>query len=227
MIEVLKVAGTKFVEYAATLPVSGVIKLGVMAGIAVFTGVIMIKRAIKMYKEAHAEKSSRRSPVDDILGVNYVTNPEAFDDLDPEAQRICRKLNKSAKKRKKPRKFKFRKKPEKQPKPAKNAEVVSLFDDDDPFGKQPTFYGDANEMMWGEKRKGKGEGKKPKRRRVVIDKEHLEALKAICEEWKTSGLDAEYFRDRIDAIAKELGLPVDTLDQAISESTRREFGALF
>ena len=98
MWETLKAAGARIARYVTTMPMSTAIKIGVMAGIAVFTGYIMIRRFRKMYNEAHAEKSTRRSQVDEILGVNYVTDPDAFDEMDPEAQRICRKLNKSMKK---------------------------------------------------------------------------------------------------------------------------------
>ena len=101
-------AGLKLLENA---PVGGLIKAGVLIGVAGFTCWVMIKRTLKMRKEAQESESGLfRSPVDDLLNNNYVANPDAYDDLDPEARRICKELNKSWKKSRKSKKKKASKK---------------------------------------------------------------------------------------------------------------------
>lgn len=229
MWESIKLFGKKAVNYVAAMPPSTVIKAGIIVGVAVFTAVILVKHVTKVYKDTHNPRSVNRSPVDEILGVNYVTDSSAFEELDPEAQRICRELNKAAKKKKRGTKASKHKLPKL---PKKATPVVSLFDgpapmvdeDDIPVVETPR-YADAHEMMWKEARAPKKATKR--RRKAPIDREHLLELKQICDEWKSSGRNAEAYRGRVDAIAKELGLSVDTLDQAVNESMRAEFGALF
>lgn len=114
------------------VPMGSVIKAAVGLGVMAFTAYVLIKRVRKMAK---AKKERNYSPVDEILANDFVVDSEAYDDMDPEARKICKKLHrggwKKAKKRKsgvytdKKRAYDKRKKEE------ADGEVVSLFDNDE------------------------------------------------------------------------------------------------
>ena len=114
------------------VPMGSVIKAAVGLGVMVFTAYVLIKRARKMTK---AKKERNYSPVDEILANDFVVDSDAYDDMDPEARKICKKLHrggwKKAKKRKsgvysdKKRAYEKRKREE------ADGEVVSLFDGED------------------------------------------------------------------------------------------------
>lgn len=114
------------------VPMGSVIKAAVGLGVMAFTAYVLIKRVRKMTK---AKKERNYSPVDEILANDFVVDSDAYDDMDPEARKICKKLHrggwKKAKKRKsgvysdKKRAYEKRKREE------ADGEVVSLFDDED------------------------------------------------------------------------------------------------
>lgn len=114
------------------VPMGSVIKAAVGLGVMAFTAYVLIKRVRKMSK---AKKERNYSPVDEILANDFVVDSEAYDDMDPEARKICKKLHrggwKKAKKRKsgvysdKKRAYETRKREE------ADGEVVSLFDGED------------------------------------------------------------------------------------------------
>ena len=234
-------AGLKLLENA---PVGGLIKAGVLIGVAGFTCWVMIKRTLKMRKEAQESESGLfRSPVDDLLNNNYVANPDAYDDLDPEARRICKELNKSWKKSRKSKKKKASKK-ERAPK------VVSLFNDDaDPNLFDPDAEEDEDEekevadvprptsvldmLIADDKKRAKRSANPDRVRRIRknIRKRKdtaREKMRALCQEWKDSGCaDAKAFRAKVDQIARDLNLPVDDLDDDIPDSFKEAHPSLF
>lgn len=114
------------------VPMGSVIKAAVGLGVMAFTAYVLIKRVRKMTKP---KKERNYSPVDEILANDFVVDSDVYDDMDPEARKICKKLHrggwKKAKKRKsgvysdKKRVYEKRKREE------ADGEVVSLFDGED------------------------------------------------------------------------------------------------
>lgn len=245
-LKLLAQAGLKALEKA---PVGGLLKAGVLIGAAAFTCWVMIKRTLKMKKEAEESESGLfRSPVDDILSNNYAVNPDAYDDLDPEARRICKELNKSWKKSHKrngkKKKSTLKKETSKKSKDDNDVKVVSLFDganlddiDTDVMGKEVADEAPNHvlEMLIRDDKK-KREKKSVNPDRVKKIKKNIrkrkesarERMRVLCQEWKDSGCaDAKAFRDRVDQIARDLNLPVDDLDDDIPDSFREAHPSLF
>lgn len=138
-----KTAVTTGLQIVGKMPMGGLIKLGVMAGVTVFTAWVLIKRAKKMHKNSNQEeRNEATSPVDEILhGRDYVNNVDDFDDMDPAARELCRKLNKMRKNKKRKSKKKTG------PKVEHSERVVSLFGDD--------FADDEKEKRGGERKQRK------------------------------------------------------------------------
>lgn len=167
----IKAAIVAGLNIASKVPVGGMIKLGIMAGVTVFTAWVLIKRAKKMHDAANVDNASTEatSPVDEILhGKDYVNNVDDYDDMDPAARELCRKLNKM-------RKSKKAKKKAAKKRAESNERIVSLFgdsfdkdmDDVDEKGgsskKRPTFYKSAADMYYNEFGSGRKKRKKNNR----------------------------------------------------------------
>ena len=219
-------------EVMSKVPASGIIKAGVFVGVAAFACWVMIKRTKKMHDAAHEDTARRRSPVDEILGKSYVSDADAYDDMDPVAKKLCKKLNRSwngkAKKKKKTQKSSKRDVID------DRVKIVSVFDDEigedgDRRKHDFMYYTDADAMNHHlhptkKKKSKKGKSKKKGKKPVSL----LEELKHIGYEWKESGVaDPKVARDRVDKIARELGLPVDDFDDNIDEDIRRSCSAIF
>lgn len=230
-------------EVMSKAPVSGIIKAGIFVGVAGFTLWVMIRRTKKMHEDAQEKRYT--SPVDEILGKSYATDPDVYDDMDPIAKKICKKLNRGWKSKKKRKK-----------EAAKRAQrevrykTVSVFDDDDfdlnadeeaeeeaPAKKSTSkkeyhFYEDANDMLMAEsaRRKRKKNPAKVKKAKENYrrNKAKKSSMETLAKEWKESGVaDSKTAKKRLDEIARELGLPVDDIDDRISEETRKANPSLF
>ena len=223
-------AGLKVLEKA---PVSGIIKAGIMVGVSAFTLWVMIKRTKKMRHEDE-ESSLFRSPVDEILSHNYVGDPEAFDDLDPEAQRICKKLCRGWKRPKKSSKKKAKAKKNEN----EHVRVVSLFDDKD-FDKEvpdpPPIYRDTVEMILDMDKRKAWKNFTPDPKKIAQAKENAKKKrknaeskrKRIRKEWEMAGFNSKSFREKLDQAARDLHLPVDDDDDDIPDTFRAANPALF
>ena len=207
---------------------------GIVIGVAVCSAWVLIRHIKKMHEEANAEMSYERSPIDDILGVNYVGDTDVYEDMDPEAQRICRKLNKSwnknqrknrtAKKMKSKKAKKVGKKTVKKIRDAmkrdENTVVVSLFD-----GPSPLIFDEDDEDSYMEElakamspahRKDHiGKGKKKSK---IIDPEHMSRIAAICMQWGEPDADEDAIHEQMNEIADELGMDIEELEEAISKT---------
>lgn len=248
MWEKVKTMAREGMEVISNAPIGGIIKGAILIGVTGFTFWVMVTRVKEMVEEAREDHSEKRAPVDDILGVNYTVNPDDFADMDPEAQRICRKLNKTVKHygtrfgRKKSSGKKKSNKPSGAKKPEEKAKVVSVFDDgpvveEDEEIHEPRFYKDAQEMLLKNRktvRKNVQKGKRNARKaaqvkgKPKISQKGMMDLKKICDEWYQSGCaNTDSFRKRVDAIAKEFGLRVDELEDAITDKVRKQAPSLF
>lgn len=168
---VIKAAVMTGLNIANKVPLGGIVKIGIMAGVTVFTAWVLIKRAKKMHAAANVDETTTEaaSPVDEILhGKDYVNNVDDYDDMDPAARELCRKLNKMRKSKKAKRKA-AKKRAE------SNERVVSLFGDsfgkdvEDEDGKpekkggtskRRPFYKSAADMYYNEFGAGKKKRKK-------------------------------------------------------------------
>lgn len=116
------------------IPIGRLIKIAVGAGVALFTAWVLIKHTKKLREEAKRQEEMTEyginySPVDEILNngeMNYVTNPKAFDEMDPVAKELCKKLRTTKKKKKK---HKAASNAIKEEKKEEKSSIVSLFDD--------------------------------------------------------------------------------------------------
>lgn len=234
----IKAAAQTGLEIISKVPMSGIIKAAVFVGIVGFTFWVMVRRTKKMHEDATEKRYT--SPVDEILGKSYATDTDAYDDMDPAAKKLCKKLNKGWKSKKRRKKDAAKKKAQKKPEPV----TVSLFPNDDydeevdpPKSDRPHFYRSSEEVLWEESKKKKRKPnpekvKKAKanarKNRSKIDSKHMQDLKDLCMEWKESGCaSTAEFKKRLDKIAEELGLPVDSIDDAIDDSLREQCPALF
>jgi hypothetical protein len=221
----IKAAASSALQIASKVPVSGIVKAAVFVGVCAFTVWVMIRHTKKVHEESGEEGQENRSIVDEILGKSYATDPDAYDDMDPEARRICKKLNKTRKKGKKKGK-------KVTPKKKENYRTVSLFekdydDDEEEDRPPPRFFKNADEMLFYDEQRRKA-AKPRKKRKVKIDKEHASQLKQLIKEWKEAGcVDDETFKRRLDSIARDLGYSVRDLDDAVSDSTRDDAPLLF
>lgn len=217
-------------EVMSKVPASGIIKAGVFVGVAAFACWVMIKRTKKMHEAAHDDPEQRRSPVDEILGKSYVSDVDAYDDMDPVAKKLCKKLNRGwngkGKKKKKAQKAKRNVADDR-------VKVVSVFDEVEEGGERKsrdfTYFTDADAMNQhmhpNKKKKSKKKGKKGVSKKPTS---LLDELKTIGYEFKESGItDPKVARDRVDKIAREMGLPVDDFDDDVSEDIRRSCSAIF
>lgn len=220
--------GSKILEKT---PIVNLVKAGILVGVSAFTCWVLIRRTKKMRHEDE-DQVLFHSPVDEILRHNYVADPDAFDDLDPKAQEICRKLTKGWKRPKKNRKKNARKDKD-------NVRIVSLFDDED-FEKEvadpsPVYHSALDMVLDMDKKKKRWKDRKADPEKVAKAKENIRKhrmsgkskMDKIRHEWETAGFNSKSVREKLDAIARELNLPVDDKDDDIPDSFRAANPSLF
>lgn len=201
---------TKGAEALNDVPVSGLIKAGIFVGAVVFTAYVLIRHIRRNEKTAHEDPERRRSPVDEILGkANYVADPESFDDMDPLAKKICKKLN-LCKRSKKNRQKKSEK-----------VETVSIFDDDAPKS--------ANDFMIRDSKKSRRQAKREESIFAEEDEEMSigDRIREIGRKMGYAGYDDPGLRRKADRVAKDLGLNVDKSSDGVKGRTVRENPSLF
>lgn len=230
MWQAIKAVGSAVANVIAAAPVSAIIKGAVGLGIAVFTAYVLIKRTKKMHKDSHDDTHAHYSPVDEILHNNYVADVDAFDDMDPEAREICKKLNKDWKKRKKKKGVRIY---HKKSRDEDKARVVSLFDDnfdlekedDEPLIREHVFYHSADEMLNAKKRRRASK----KAKDVMKSQRTRENMSKLASEWKEYGrATKDLANDTLLRVAKELGLTVeDDPDADLDDSIREQAPSLF
>ena len=197
----------KGAEVLKDAPVSGVIKAGIFVGCVAFTAYVLIGSLRRNRKVANDDPDRRRSPVDEILGKsNYVSDPDAFDDMDPLAQKICRKLNIQKRSKKKRRRE------------AEKVRTVSLFGDDEPK--------DVNDVLI---RESKTKRKKEERIYAEEDREPSigDRIREIGRKMGYAGYDDAGLRRKADRVAKDLGLNVDDSSDRVKGKTVQENPSLF
>lgn len=234
MVKFIKAAIKAVVKLVDATPMGAIIKAGVFVGVAAFTAFIMIKRVLEMRKKSNDEK--HYSPVDEILGKSYATDASIFDELDAETKKLCKKLNKGGKKKKKH----VRK--EETVKRERPVEVVSLFDDVDDEDYDPEHATLAEQFVHGCRRpktvndilaeearqKNARKGSQPKKRKVDYGKERRSATKQAVSDFGIFAKEyTEVSKEKLLKVAKELGLPVDDIDEEIPDEIREAAPNLF
>ena len=207
MIQAIKAALKAGLHLLDGVPMGAVIKAAVGLGVMAFTTYVLIKRTRKM-----AEKDKQNvSPVDEILENNYLVDSEVFDDMDPEARKICKKLHRGGwRKRKKRKNGVYAEKKARNDEPI---ETVSLFEDmeikgekeeggtNQPYIFQPYLF---NNGKMGKKKKRTAEQKR--RTRQNIEQMRREAIEYIDSLGKNMKNVMGYEPDHI------YGEPVSTID---------------
>ena len=193
------------------IPMGAIIKAAVAVGITVFTAWVLIKRTKKMHEEANKKSNETYSPVDEILsGHNYVGNVDDFDDMDPEARDICRKLNKNWRKRKKKKGLKIHRRKVNRD----SLKTVSLFDDEEEESeekeKSRSYSSTSADLLCHDKKFRKAtscnNSEEIKRRKRDLGKK-------LREEWKEFGMETKSsFDDAMQSIMEKLGLNEDDDD---------------
>lgn len=235
MFKFIKAAAKAVLKLVDATPISAIIKAGIFVGVAAFTAYIMIKRVLEMRKKSTDEK--QYSPVDEILGKSYVTDSSVFDELDAETKKLCKKLNKGGKRKKK--KVVRKEETEKQ----RPVQTVSLFDDDDDDYDPATatlaeqfLHGwkggrTANDLLIEEaqrKNARKANTSRSKKKKVNYDKERRSATRQSVSDLGFFAKEyADVSKEKLLKVAKELGLPVDDIDEDIPDEVRKAAPNLF
>lgn len=200
----------KGAETLSEAPISGVIKAGIFVGCVVFTAYVLIRHIRKNQKAANEDPERRRSPVDEILGkANYVADPDSFDDMDPLAKKICKKLNICRRSKKK------------RQKKVEHVETVSIFGDDYPK--------DVNDVLIRDAKKSR---RRARREESIFEEEDEnmtigDRIREIGRKMGYSGYDDAGLRRKADRVAKDLGLNVDDSSDGVKGRTVRENPSLF
>lgn len=210
---ILSTIATAAVNVLNAIPLGAIVKGAVFVGVAAYTAYVLVKRHKKIVKESEPETAENFSPVEEILKNGPLTSDDAFEDMDEEAQKICKNLRKT------PKKKMFKKGKEKK---QKNA----LLSDDDlteitrirDLGDDPTVeetIEDLRTTSLFDERIYKMMNEKPKKKKLKPSKKAKEVMSKkkkrkdmnLMEEWKSYGMSVgKSVKEAAASIAVTMGL---------------------